>query len=119
MTNKMTKKVALSKAIEALREREGFGEVVTKLEAMLAQVEKEASREKSKGPKALTVEAEKEAFAQRVLAFVKEHEGTGAKAVAEEFGVSFQKVTSALSKLVKAGLVVREEVKGKATFKVA
>ena len=113
---KMTKKVALSKAIEALREQEGFAEVVEKLEAMLAQVEKESTREKSKGPKALAAEAEKEAFAQRVLAFVKEHEGVGAKAVAEEFGVSFQKVSAALSKLVKAGLVKREEVKGKAVF---
>ena len=113
---KMTKKVALSKAIEALREREEFGEVVEKLEAMLAQVEKEASREKSKGPKALAKEAESVAFAQKVREFVAEREGVSAKECAVEFGVSPQKVSAALSKLVKAGEVKREVVKGKAVF---
>lgn len=113
---KMTKKVALSKAIEALREREEFGEVVEKLEAMLAQVEKEASREKSKGPKALAKEAEGVAFAQKVREFVAEREGVSAKECAVEFGVSPQKVSAALSKLVKAGEVKREVVKGKAVF---
>ena len=113
---KMTKKVALSKAIEALREREEFGEVVEKLEAMLAQVEKEASREKSKGPKALAKEAEGVAFAQKVREFVAKHEGVSAKECAVEFGVSPQKVSAALSKLVKAGEVKREVVKGKAVF---
>jgi predicted HTH transcriptional regulator len=113
---KMTKKVALSKAIEALREREEFGEVVEKLEAMLAQVEKEASREKSKGPKALAKEAEGVAFAQKVREFVAEREGVSAKECAVEFGVSPQKVSAALSKLVKAGEVKREIVKGKAVF---
>ena len=113
---KMTKKVALSKAIEALREREEFGEVVEKLEAMLAQVEKEASREKSKGPKALAKEAEGVAFAQKVREFVAKREGVSAKECAVEFGVSPQKVSAALSKLVKAGEVKREVVKGKAVF---
>ena len=116
---KMTKKVALSKAVEALREQEGFGEVVEKLEAMLAQVEKEASRTKAEGPKAKAEREAKEAFAEQVLEFVREHAGTGAKAVSEQFACSAQKATSALTKLVKAGKVVREEVKGKATFKVA
>ena len=113
---KMTKKVALSKAIEALREREEFGEVVEKLSAMLAQVEKEASREKSKGPKALAKEAEGVAFAQKVREFVADREGVSAKECAVEFGVSPQKVSAALSKLVKAGEVKREVVKGKAVF---
>lgn len=113
---KMTKKVALSKAIEALREREEFGEVVEKLEAMLAQVEKESTREKSKGPKALAKEAEGVAFAQKVREFVAEREGVSAKECAVEFGVSPQKVSAALSKLVKAGEVKREVVKGKAVF---
>lgn len=115
---KMTKKVALSTAMTALETVE-FAEkeaVMEKLASMLAQVEKEASREKSKGPKALAKEAEGVAFAQKVREFVAEREGVSAKECAVEFSVSPQKVSAALSKLVKAGEVKREVVKGKAVF---
>lgn len=113
---KITKVQALSKAIEVMSAQEGCEEFVAKLEAMKAQLEKEAARDRKETPKAKAEREAKEAFAQQVLAFVKSKEGVGAKEVAAEFGVTFQKVSPALSKLVKAGLVKREEVKGKAVF---
>lgn len=113
---KMTKKVALERAIACLREVDGQVETVEKLESMLAQVEKEASRERKAGPKALAKQAEQEAFEAKVREFVTAGEGVTAKDVAAEFGVTPQKVSPVLTKLVKAGEVKREVVKGKAVF---
>lgn len=113
---KMTKEVALTKAIETLTAMGGEDAVVEKLTAMREQVRKEASRDRKDTPKARAEREAKELFAKQVLEFVKSREGVTAKEVAAEFGVSFQKVSPALSKLVKAGEVKREEVKGKAVF---
>ena len=116
---KMTKKVALSTAMTALETVE-FAEkeaVLEKLASMLAQVEKEASREKSKGPKALAKEAEQKAFERHVLELLQTaEEPITAKALAEKCEVSPQKVSPVLTKLVKTGEVQREVVKGKAVF---
>ena len=115
---KMTKKVALSTAMTALETVE-FAEkeaVMEKLAAMLAQVEKEAARERKAGPKAQAKAAEKAEFSVKVREFVAAGEGVTAKEVAAEFGVSPQKVSPVLTALVKAGEVQREVVKGKAVF---
>jgi DNA-binding transcriptional regulator GbsR (MarR family) len=114
---KMTKKVALERAIACLREVDGQVETIEKLESMLAQVEKEASRERKAGPKALAKQAEQEAFERQVFELVQTaEEPVTAKALAEKCEVSPQKVSPVLTKLVKAGEVKREVVKGKAVF---
>lgn len=104
MMEKMTYTKALETVITA-----GQGiyseEVIEKLEALKAQMEKRSASKSTKPTKAQREAAE---FTETVFAALTE-EPVRCGQLAETLGVSGQKVSAALSKLVKAGRVVKTE----------
>lgn len=94
-------------------------EYAEKLESMVAQLEKKATGER-KPTKAQRESAERGAQVAEFMASVVEPMTAGdiAKAVFGEDATA-SKATAHLTKLVKAGVVVRTEEKGKAYFRSA
>jgi len=90
---KMTKKVALNLAIEALMDND---EAVEVLQNMVAQLEKRNSAER----KPTKTQVENASLKEEFLTFVKENGAVRASEVAAHFGVSGQKASALLKQLV-------------------
>ena len=104
---KMTYAVALDVAINAVEDVE----VVEKLKALKAQIEKKNSAER----KPTKAQVANEALKAEILTFlVDAHTATE---VAERFEVSINKATALLTAMVKAQVVERTVEKRKAYFK--
>lgn len=102
----MTEKMTYTKALESvLSTAEMTAEVREKLEALKAQLEKRSASKSTKPTKAQREAAE---FTETVYAALTE-EPVRCGDLATVLGVSGQKVSAALSKLVKAGRVVKTE----------
>lgn len=102
----MTEKMTYTKALETvLTTVEMSDEVREKLEALKVQLEKRSASKSTKPTKAQREAAE---FTEAVYGALTE-EPVRCGAVAEAMGVSGQKVSAALTKLVKAGRVVKTE----------
>lgn len=101
-------KMTYVKALETvLTGAEMTEEVVEKLTALKASLEK---RSASKAGKETKAQREAREFTETVFAALGEHtEAVRCGDLAAEMGVSGQKVSAALSKLVKAGQVVKSE----------
>lgn len=108
---KMTKKVALNLAIEAL---EGNTEAVEVLQNMVAQLEKRNSAER----KPTKTQKENEGVKSAILDTLTE-EGQQCKEIAKVVGITGQKCSALLSQLVKANLAEKYTEKGVTYFKVA
>ncbi len=107
---KMTYIEALNVALEAVEN----AEVVEKLEALKAQLEKRnASKGQTKAQKA------NEGLKAEILAFVGEAGAVRAGDVATHFGVSGQKASALLNQLVKAEALEKFAEKKVTFFKVA
>lgn len=107
---KMTYVEALNVALEAVEN----AEVVEKLEALKAQLEKRnASRGQTKTQKA------NEGLKAEILAFVGEAGAVRAGEVGTHFGVQVQKASALLKQLVEAGKLERYTEKKVTFFKVA
>lgn len=112
-------KMTYAKALETvLAGAEMTDEVREKLEALKGQLEKRAAIKSGKPTKAQREAAE---FAEGVFAALTDKDGAvRCGDLAAELGVSGQKVSAALTKLVKAGRVVKTEGEKKvALFAVA
>ena len=121
MANKMTYSTALSTAIEALRATNATQEVIDKVIALKASVDK-----KNASPKKLTAQQEKnEALKAEILDFLGEHEGEGftvtdlIKSVPALEGDSNQHVSALLRQLCQANAVDRYSEKRRTYFKAA
>lgn len=115
----MTEKMTYTKALESVLSMETVsGEVREKLEALKASLEK---RSASKSGKETKAQREAREFTEMVLATVAgKTEAVRCGELATELGVSGQRVSAALSKLVKSGEVVKFEGEKKVSlFKVA
>lgn len=115
MNTKMTNKVALEVAIEAVKAT-GRNDVVEKLEKMLAQVEKKNSGEK----KPTATQTENKGLKEQILDFMVVGERytitdimKGCEAVAD---LSNQRVSALVRQLKDSDLVERIEEKRKAYF---
>ena len=118
MTTTITNISALSKAIELIErdlcstidasESPVWEEVVTKLTNIKTSYEKRASAERKPTKAQIAKKEENAAFAEEVFEAIKETPAT-AKALAERFAVTPQKMTSALVALRKAGRVNDKE----------
>ena len=105
---KMTYAMALDVAINAIADEE----VVEKLTALKAQIEKKNSAER----KPTKAQVANDALKGEMLSFlVDAHTATE---VAENFGISNQKASALLTSMVKGGAVERFVEKRKAYFKV-
>ena len=109
---KMTYVSALEIAINAVTDVE----VVEKLQTLKAQIEKKNSADR----KPTKTQVANDALRGQIVDLL----GSGvepmtAGEIADKFGVSNQKVTALMSKLLEDGAVVREVIKRKAYFKVA
>ena len=103
----MTEKMTYTKALESVLSLELTVEVREKLEALKTQLEKRSASKSTKPTKAQRETAE---FTQSVYTALACHaEPARCGDLATELGVSGQKVSAALSKLVKAGTVVKTE----------
>ena len=105
-----SEKLTYSKALETvITAGQGIysDEVIEKLEALKSQLEKRATTKSGKPTKAQREAAE---FTKSVYTALACHaEPTRCGDLATELGVSGQRVSAALSKLVKAGSVVKSE----------
>lgn len=115
-----TEKMTYTKALETVLTA-GKGvysdEVMEKLEALKASLEKRAAAKVGKESKA---SKEAKEFAETVFAALGEKtEAVKCGMLATELGCNSQKVSAALSKLVKAGRVTKTTEKGTSLFKVA
>ena len=109
---KMTYVSALEIAINAVADVE----VAEKLQALKAQIEKKNSADR----KPTKIQVANDALRGQIVDLL----GSGvepmtAGEIADKFGVSNQKVTALMGKLLEDGAVVREVIKRKAYFKVA
>jgi DNA-binding transcriptional regulator GbsR (MarR family) len=103
----MTEKMTYTKALESVLSMELTAEVREKLEALKTQLEKRSASKSTKPTKAQREAAE---FTESVYTALAGHaEPMRCGDLATELGVSGQKVSAALSKLVKAGTVVKTE----------
>lgn len=110
----MTEKMTYTKALESVLSMELSAEVAEKLEALKAQLEKRSASKSTKPTKAQREAAE---FTESVFTALSEcTEAKRCGELAEMLGVSGQKVSAALSKLVKAERVVKFEGEKKASF---
>ena len=109
---KMTYVSALDVAINAVSD----DAVVEKLTALRAQIAKKNSAER----KPTKAQVANDALRGQIVDYLGgQTEGKTAGEIADAFGVSNQKVTALMGKLLEDGQVVREVVKRKAYFKVA
>ena len=118
---KVTKKVALQFAIDAINdyceEDAVTAEVVAVLQNIIAQLDKRASAPKKPTKKQVANEGVK---AEIVTFLSGAEEPMTVKAIAEGMGIeAWQKVSALLTQLKNDGTVVRSEVKGKAYFALA
>ena len=118
---KVTKKVALQFAIDAINDYceddAVTAEVVGVLGNMIAQLDKRASAPKKPTKKQVANEGVK---AEIVTFLSGAKEPMTVKAIAEGMGIeAWQKVSALLTQLKNDGTVVRSEVKGKAYFALA
>ena len=118
---KVTKKVALQFAIDAINdyceEDAVTAEVVAVLQNIIAQLDKRASAPKKPTKKQVANEGVK---AEIVTFLSGAKEPMTVKAIAEGMGIeAWQKVSALLTQLKNDGTVVRSEVKGKAYFALA
>ena len=97
MTNKMTKKVALGIAIEAIGEKNP--EAVEVLSKMVAQLEKRATGERKPSKTQVANEGVKAEILEVLTS-----EGTQCGEIAVKVGISGQKCSALLKQLVEAGL---------------
>ena len=110
---KMTYVSALDVAINAVADN---AEVAEKLTALRAQIAKKNSAER----KPTKAQVANDGLRSDIVAFLGESgEMLTATDIASHFGVSNQKVTALMGRLLEDGAVVREVVKRKAYFKVA
>lgn len=116
----MEKKMTYIDAIDMALEGKLTEEAVEKLEALKASIAKRNAHKSGKPTKA---QVANEALKDEILAFLGDGEAhTIAEIVAGAEGLegaSPQKMSALLSQLKSAGLVIREEVKRKAYFKLA
>lgn len=115
MTNKMTNKVALTIAIEAVKEM-GNLEAVEKLEKMLAQVEKKSTTEKKPTATQLENVNLKEAILLSMSVGEKYTVTDIMKGCVEVGELSNQRVSALVRQLLLDGKLEREEIKRKAYF---
>jgi len=109
---KMTYVSALDVAINAVSDEA----VKEKLEVLRAQIAKKNSAER----KPTKTQVANEALREQIVGFLTTcGEFKTASEIAGEFGVSNQKVTALMGKLLEDGAVVREVIERKAKFKVA
>ena len=105
-----SEKLTYSKALETvITAGQGIysDEVIEKLEALKAQLEKRATTKSGKETKA---QREAREFTESVYTVLSSQtEAVRCGDLATQLGVSGQRVSAALSKLVKAGLVVKSE----------
>ena len=117
MANKMTNVKALAYALENC---ELPAEVAEKFEAMKASYEKRASRKVTGPTKAQIANA---AIAEKIVAAMVSGENYGTAEIAELVpeleGATPQKISPLMRKLVEAGQVVAEKVKGKQSYHLA
>lgn len=115
MTNKITYAVALDVAIKAV----GEGEVAEKLEALKAQLAKKSAGER----KPTATQKENVGFKEAIVRGMdadKSYTITDIMKSVDEVGaLSNQRVSALVRQLVADGILVREEIKRKAYFKVA
>jgi len=108
---KMTYAMALEIAINAVD-----GEAKEKLEILKAQIEKKNSAER----KPTKTQVANDSLREDIVKLLSTNgEPMTASDIAAEFGVSNQKITALMGKLIESGAVVREVVNRKAMFKVA
>ena len=109
---KMTYAMALEVAINAVAD----GEVKDKLTALKAQIEKKNSAER----KPTKAQVANEELRDKIVTLLKASASAmTASEIADAFGVSNQKVTGLMSRLLEDEVVTREVIKRKAYFKVA
>ena len=109
---KMTYAMALEVAINAVAD----GEVKDKLTALKAQIVKKNSAER----KPTKTQVANDELRDKIVSLLDDAENAmTASEIAEAFGVSNQKVTALMGRLLEDGAVVREVIKRKAYFKVA
>ena len=109
---KMTYAMALDVAINAVSD----GEVKDKLEALKAQIVKKNSADR----KPTKTQVANDELRDKIVSLLGECENSKtASEIAEHFGVSNQKITALMGKLLEDGAVVREVIRRKAYFKVA
>ena len=109
---KMTYAMALEVAINTVSD----GEVKDKLTALKAQIEKKNSAER----KPTKTQVANDNLRGEIVSLLTDAENMmTASDIANHFGVSNQKITALMGKLLEDGAVVREVIKRKAYFKVA
>ena len=109
---KMTYAQALEIAINAVAD----GEVKDKLTALKAQIVKKNSAER----KPTKAQVANDELRDKIVSLLGDTENAmTASEIAEAFGVSNQKVTALMGRLLEDGAVVREVIKRKAYFRVA
>ncbi len=109
---KMTYAMALEVAINAVTD----GEVKDKLTALKAQIEKKNSAER----KPTKAQVANEELRDKIVTLLKASASAmTASEIADAFGVSNQKITALMGRLLEDEVVTREVIKRKAYFKVA
>ncbi len=109
---KMTYAMALEVAINAVAD----GEVKDKLTALKAQIEKKNSAER----KPTKAQVANEELRDKIVTLLKASASAmTASEIADAFGVSNQKITALMGRLLEDEVVTREVIKRKAYFKVA
>jgi hypothetical protein len=114
MANKMTYAMALDVAINAV----GEGEVAEKLSALKAQLAKKSSAER----KPTATQKENFGFKEAIVNGLGDGKYTITdiiKSVPEVGGLSNQRVSALVRQMVADGILIREEIKRKAYFRVA
>ena len=109
---KMTYAQALEIAINAVAD----GEVKDKLTALKAQIEKKNSAER----KPTKAQVANDELRDKIVTLLKASASAmTASEIADAFGVSNQKITALMGRLLEDEVVTREVIKRKAYFKVA
>lgn len=110
---KMTYVSALEIAINAVADN---AEVAEKLTALKAQIEKKNSADR----KPTKAQVANDELRDKIVALLQTSDSAmTAGEIADAFGVSNQKVTALMGKLLESEVVTREVIKRKAYFKVA
>lgn len=114
MANKMTYAMALDVAINAV----GEGEVAEKLSALKTQLAKKSSAER----KPTATQKENFGFKEAIVNGLGDGKYTITdiiKSVPEVGGLSNQRVSALVRQMVADGILIREEIKRKAYFRVS
>ena len=114
MTNE--NKMTYVKAIECAINGEMTDEVVEKLNALKASIEKRNASRSGKPTKAQVANIE---FGERIVAEIAEGEGYTCADIAKMFDVTTQKVAPIIKRLAENGKLTCEKVKGKNVYRLA